>query len=529
MKTINLQTLILRVGPGVASIVPISAFIARPARAVQKFRFQHRTAIVTNHVHINASGQFHGVQTSLSVSSLSNHFAAGGMLLSSTLIGVLFELISKSSGGHVVTLLSAAMLSNLSQVVPKAPRIPTEHVLYDWCWSIFLPASLVFALFSSSPDILAADKSHHSASSVTRNCIQSMALPFFIGSIGSILGCMISFLLVPMKCKNISAILAGCLCASYIGGTVNFFAAGRILTPLSSSNDLGNAFGSMAAADLVVMALYFTMLSAASRSSWLKKLFPSKHIDAEDKRGTPLANSDVQKATGSANIALFDKVGAASIAILMALSSVFVSFRMEKTITKQCGIPGTSCAFLALSGLLCNKLIMYGLHALRQPQKNPLIHGIRSAFEQIHAVAPSLGNLSFFLLFAAVGTTADVSSAITGGPMALIFATLALIVHSTVLLSGTLIASKVIESIQKLGYSWPCSSLEDLLTASNAAIGGPSTAAAFAAGLVSGSENGASYRQAMVIAATFYGVLGYAVGTSLGVVLSKSLLRWITP
>ncbi|KAL3796221.1 hypothetical protein ACHAWO_010501 [Cyclotella atomus] len=526
-----MKTLILGVGLGVAATAPISTFIARPSKAnhVQKFRFQHRTAIVTNHVQARPRRRFNDVQTSLPSSPLSSHFAAGGMLLSSTLIGALFELICKSSGGHVVTLLSAAILSNFSQVLPKGLRIPTEHFLYDWCWSIFLPASLVFALLSSSSsDILAAeDATQSTASAVTKNCIQSMALPFIIGSIGSILGCMISFFAVPMTCKTTSAILAGCLCSSYIGGTVNFFAAGRILTPLSKSNDLSNAFGSMAAADLVVMALYFTMLSAASRSSWLKKLFPSKVVDLSNKGGTPIAELNTTEPTNYTHNDLLDKVGAASIAIVMALSSVFVSSHMEKTINNQFGIPGTQCAFLAVCGLLYDKLIMYGTHAPKQRQTTSLTHGVRAAVEQIHTVAPSLGNLSFFLLFAAVGSTADVSSAITGGPMALVFATLALTVHSTVLLSSTLLVSKLIKSMQKLGYTWPCSSSEEILTASNAAIGGPSTAGAFASSLV-GLGDGASYRRALVIAATFYGVLGYAVGTSLGVVLSKSLLRWIT-
>ena len=79
------------------------------------------------------------------------------------------------------------------------------------------------------------------------------------------------------------------------------------------------------------------------------------------------------------------------------------------------------------------------------------------------------------------------------------------------------------------------SSWEEVLTASNAAIGGPSTAAAFAVGLIpnnydNNNDNGggggnvssvevkdndrrSQLRSALVIGATFWGVFGYAIAT----------------
>ena len=540
-------------GLGAAATVPISTFVTRPG-ANRKDVFQSRSK--KRLVKIRPTKQFNGhmrkfntqcrtVRTSSTslLSSLTNHFAAGGTLFLSTLIGVLFDKFSKKSGGgHVITLLSAAMLSNLSQAIQQVPRIPTDHFLYDWCWSIFLPASLVFALLSSSsPNGMLADDDEMQStetSKVTRQCIQGMAIPFVLGSFGSILGCMASFFSVQMptstpvaaKSTITSAILAGCLCSSYIGGTVNFFAAGRILTPLSSSNDMGNIFGSMAAADLVVMALYFAMLSAASKSSWLQQLFPSslRHevaINDHDKSDT----SDSQTAPSGLRSSILYNSGAVSISIFMALSSVLVATRLENVISNQFSIPGTMCAFLAVFGMLYDKLIRLSLNAMHKTSIDGFIQTmlglLQRSFERIHVVAPSLGDLSFFLLFAAVGTTADVSSAVLGGPLALMFATLALMVHTSVLLLGTFIGSKVTQAIQKFSYTWPQSTWEEVLTASNAAIGGPSTAAAFAAGLV---KSDGSYRRALVISATIYGVFGYAIGTSIGVLLTKFLLRLIS-
>jgi len=57
-------------------------------------------------------------------------------------------------------------------------------------------------------------------------------------------------------------------------------------------------------------------------------------------------------------------------------------------------------------------------------------------------VAPALSNICFYLLFAAVGTAADLSSAIVGGPSALVFASLALAVHSITVVGGTWISMR---------------------------------------------------------------------------------------
>ena len=146
-----------------------------------------------------------------------------------------------------------------------------------------------------------------------------------------------------------------------------------------------------------------------------------------------------------------------------------------------------------------------------------------------------MSNVCFYLLFAAVGTTADLSSAVAGGPMALVFASLALIVHSVTAVTVTWTGLRLGRYIRaflkpkRRGLllskmtQWPSTSWEEVLTASNAAIGGPSTAAAFAAGLIptnnadtemeGGNNDSNQFRSALVIAATIWGVFGYAIGT----------------
>ena len=114
--------------------------------------------------------------------------------------------------------------------------------------------------------------------------------------------------------------------------------------------------------------------------------------------------------------------------------------------------------------------------------------------------------------------------------MALAFASLALIVHSLTVVIVTWTGMNLGRCIGGV-IKWPHSGWEEVLTASNAAIGGPSTAAAFAVGLVPSKddkviEGSSQYRSALVIAATFWGVLGYAIATGVGVTVSRILMSW---
>jgi hypothetical protein len=143
-----------------------------------------------------------------------NDFAAGGTLVLASMIGILFEKLN-FRGGHVVTLLSAAFLSNISRVVPS------DHMLYTLCWSIFLPASLVLALLSTSslspasPALKTPKNSRGTNNRSLNSSIMGMALPFAAGSLGSILGCCASFFCIKFDDVKATAILAGSLCASY--------------------------------------------------------------------------------------------------------------------------------------------------------------------------------------------------------------------------------------------------------------------------------------------------------------------------
>ncbi|KAL3767100.1 hypothetical protein ACHAW5_010817 [Stephanodiscus triporus] len=358
------------------------------------------------------------------------------------------------------------------------------------------------------------------------------------------------------RTTTISALLAGCLTASYIGGTVNFYATARAIKDEVMNNDadvvaMGGAFGSMAAADLVVMAIYFAMLQAASRSAILRRLFPSDRegggvvvvgvgVDRDDGRSDAVGegrggDGGVERAEAETSARRGATVSAAALASTIALALVAAATRLERRVTETFpppfNPPGTMCAFLALFGLAVERSIGFVLRRCGRREKRAT--KAYEALGKIPDVAPVLSDACFHLLFAAVGSAADLSSAVSGGPAALAFASVALLVHSvtTVALAW---------AIARLGTRststsrWWSTTWEELLTASNAAIGGPSTAAAFAAGLIPCDNDGSDVdversnnrRSALVLAATFWGVFGYAIATGIGVTVSRLLIRW---
>ena len=344
---------------------------------------------------------------------------------------------------------------------------------------------------------------------------------------------------------------------------MNFFATANVLkNDITLGNDyaslsdaaMGSAFGSMAAADLVVMALYFATLQTASRSSWLRRLFPGRRYcedgakDGEE-RGMDENNSLEPTKESAPNCWSLPGTTLASAAVLsssIALASVTIATRLEQIVSRSFpspfNPPGTMCAFLALLGLFFRRLIGNIIPSHEQQtgsagKASSIRCAISSHFvkslRRISEISPTMSSLCFYLLFAAVGTTADLSSAVAGGPTALAFASLALLIHSITVVSVTWTCTcleKYIGALakRKLGISrksrWPTPGWEEVLTASNAAIGGPSTAAAFAVGLVpnddgvnqlakGGGVDRSEYRSALVIAATFWGVFGYAIAT----------------
>ena len=454
----------------------------------------------------------HHLSSASSLSCTSMSIRASGVLLGSSLIGCVVERRSINTG-IVTTMVVAACCSNLSLV-------PSQHFVYDLCWSTFLPASLAFLLLAADNN---SSQSHQrgttSANNDTQNtktnknsssteaAIKTVSVPFFLASIGSVLGCVLSFLVCQMFPQlwlqpKEAAIAASCLCASFIGGTVNFFATANVIFA-GSHNANNSLMSSMAGADLLVMAVYFAGMAVALRSRFLSSLFLKDSKDADlPKEQQKFAISEdnislIENATEAKETTqtLFQLIQAVGCVSTLGFLIVKVSSVIEKALAPI--LPGTACAVIAgLAPLVQRKLL------------NTNSKGNSSFSRLMQKSARLLSELCLQLLFASIGVSAKIGEALVRGPACLCFSLFALTVHVLVALAGSILIQR--------WFRFPLL-LEDVLVASNAAIGGPATAAAFAGRIDSPRQRG------LTMAGTVWGVVGYAVGTTVGVALYKLL------
>jgi len=155
----------------------------------------------------------------LSLFSNDSALAISTIIISSG-AGILSDRIKLLGGGAgtIVSLASAAIISNVGLF---GLSIPTSHRIYDLCWSRLLPASLALVLISSDNQTkgLAISSrakteetmnshSENDCDNLQRETVIACGVPFVIGSIGSILGCILSATIM-VKCGNSGSTMIG--------------------------------------------------------------------------------------------------------------------------------------------------------------------------------------------------------------------------------------------------------------------------------------------------------------------------------
>lgn len=261
---------------------------------------------------------------------------------------------------------------------------------------------------------------------------------------------------------------------------------------------------SMAAADLMVMAIYFCFLTAALQSKILLKLFDGNDAttaDAEDSSNgddvevemdTIVVDDDI---SGRDTAVSRKQTAVATLSVsTLAFLIVQISNRVERILARSTGLPGTACAVIALLTTLVSRYA------------SKLSNNALSVWKKMQLVAAPWSQVCFHLLFASIGMSANIANALKAGPACLWFSMTALLIHVLVILIGSLACKRVFPNIE----------LQHVLVASNAAIGGPATAAAFC-GQVKQCARG------LTLAATVCGIVGYAVGTGIGDALARVL------
>ncbi len=278
---------------------------------------------------------------------------------------------------------------------------------------------------------------------------------FLVGAAGTTIGTILAFSVIPLGEQGPA--LAGTFCATYVGGGMNYTATARVLE-VSESN-----FAAGMAADNLAMTAYFLLLFALPGVDWLRRRF----IQRDTKEGTATATDYWE----SRAVSLMDL----AVSLTIAAAACFAG----RWLQDRTGQPGTMILFTTA-------LVVAAATAF--PRKLGAIRG-----------ADTVGTFMMMVFFAVIGAGASIRLVIEKGPMLLLFASLILAVHLVFIL--------VVGKLLRLD-------LREIVVASNANMGGPTSAAAMA---VSRRWDG------LVVPAVLCGTLGYAIATFIGTAVG----RWL--
>lgn len=292
-------------------------------------------------------------------------------------------------------------------------------------------------------------------------------LAFLLASAGTVAGVTLAVLVLDLSslgaaaelpAEQREAAIAGLFASTYIGGAVNYAALGEI-TGLRQD---ASFFSAATATDNLYSAVYLALLALLPTQAWLVRSFPA-HDLAQGLSGTgPVAPVTAMSLTLAVAVALvIVSLGDGLVAVLDAPDWRYVI------------IAGLTLGLATLVPGLANKLA--------------------GSFE--------LGVALSFVFFAAIAAGADIVAMIEVAPILTLMVLILLSVHALV--------TFVIGRLCRL-------SLPELITASNAAILGATTAPALAA--AKGWRN-------LVTPGVLVGVFGYALGTFIGTLLFKYWTR----
>lgn len=283
-------------------------------------------------------------------------------------------------------------------------------------------------------------------------------IAFCAGAVGTVLGTFVAFHAMDLGPEGHK--LAGIFCATYVGGSINYVATAEALGLQS-----GDLLTAGIAADNLMMTLYFLLLFALPSMGFVRRRF---------------ADRMAEESTEAAAV---------------AVEYTPPPFRLVDV----------SCSF-ALAAVLC--AVGYGTADLiGYPQAAILIVTALAVF--LATVFPGwLGNLQggqeggtllMMVFFAALGASANIGIVIEKGAILFVFAALILLVHLAVIL----VAGKLFKL-----------DLLEIVIASNANMGGPTTSAAMAIARGWGH---------LVTPAVLCGTFGYAIATFVGTAVGHAL------
>lgn len=358
--------------------------------------------------------------------------------------------------GCIIALVAAMALSNFK-------IIPVDAPTYDAVWSYVVPLAIPMLLFNANVNKIKRESGR-------------LLIIFLISGVGTILGGVVAFLLLNNSIPELYKITA-MMVGSYTGGSVNFAAMAEMF---KTSGEMASA---AVVADNLLMALYFFVLIAMPALSFIKKHFLHPLEDEIEKRG-------VGDATEAASYWKAKPIALKDIGLAVATSFIIVAVSTQLASFFAGIFPKGNLFMDLLNGLLGNRyLVMTTLTMILATYGHKYFESIAGAQE--------IGTFLIYIFFTVIGVPASIMLIIQKSPLLLVFCAIMVLFNMAV----TLIVGKLFKF-----------SIEEMIIASNANIGGPTTAAAMAI---------AKGWNVLVIPALLVGTLGYVIGNYYGAIIGN--------
>ena len=325
--------------------------------------------------------------------------------------------------------------------------IPHSAPTYDFIFTFLVPMLIPLFLFQADLRRLWREASR-------------TTLAFLVATIGTVAGIVVAATLLdlstlgsgaPLPASDREAAIVGLFASTYIGGSVNYAALGE----MTGLNQDRSFFSAATAADNLFSAVYLSLIALLPGVTRLARFFPA-HPTTPQPTTAPEA-APPQVTARSLCLAI------ACAAALVAISDGLVAY-----------LNAVSYRYVTLT--ILTLVLATLVPAMRE--------WLAGAFE--------LGVALSFAFFAAIAAGANLTAMVSVAPTLIVVVLILLSVHLATLL--------FIGAVTRL-------TLPELLTASNAAILGATTAPAMAA---------AKGWRDQVTPGVLVGVLGYALGTFIG-------------
>ena len=362
--------------------------------------------------------------------------------------------------GAIIALLIALAASNLA-------IIPTSCVLYDdIVWGYAVPMGIPLLLLQCNMKKIWKETGR-------------MMVIFLIGAAGTVAGAFLAYTLLHSFIPGLEGV-AAMMTGSYIGGGVNFAA-------LASEFEVGEIKAATTVADNLLMALYFFGLIFIAGMKFFRKRYSHPHIDAIAESGD-LSGAQTQAAAywSRKDISLKDIAMNFAYAVLVVFAAKLIAAFIGGL------IPDTGVALHMLHTFFGSEYVWITTVSMACATFGEKQVAKLSGSQEI-------GTYLIYLFLFVIGVPASIVKIIQETPLLLVFTGIMVLVNMLFCFIG----GKLLHF-----------DLEDIILASNANIGGPTTAAGMAI------SQGWS---ALVGPVMLVGTFGYVIGTYLGILVGGLL------